>query len=191
MDILGISCFYHDSAACLVRDGVILAAAQEERFTRRKHDPRFLGNAIRYCLEENGITAAELDYVVYYDKPFLTFERLLLSYLAVAPKGLRSWLEAMPLWLGQKIHVPRIIAKEIGYEGDVLYTEHHQAHAASAFYPSPYNEAAILTIDGVGEWATASYGSEKGKDITYLKSFISPIRWGCFIPPSPISLDSR
>ena len=174
MNILGISCFYHDSAACIVRDGVILAAAQEERFSRKKHDPRFPKNAIKYCLEEAGITTKSLDYVVFYNKPFLTFERLLLSYLTVAPKGLRSWLEAMPLWLGQKLNIPKVIQRETGYEGDVLYTEHHEAHAASAFYPSPFNEAAILTIDGVGEWATASYGSGKGNEITLLKELHFP-----------------
>jgi carbamoyltransferase len=174
MYILGISCFYHDSAACLVRDGVIFAAAQEERFTRKKHDPRFPKNSIRYCLEEAGITSKDLDHVVFYDKPFLTFERLLMSYLTVAPKGLRSWLEAMPLWLGQKLHIPKVIQREIGYEGDILFTEHHEAHAASAFYPSPFSEAAILTIDGVGEWATGSYGLGKGRDITLLKELHFP-----------------
>ena len=174
MDILGISCFYHDSAACLIRDGRILAAAQEERFTRRKHDPRFPKNAIKYCLEEAGISAYDLDHVVFYDKPILTFERLLMSYLTVAPKGLRSWLQAMPLWLGQKLYVPKVIRRETGYEGDVLFTEHHEAHAASAFYPSPFNEAAILTVDGVGEWATASYGFGKDKDITLLKELHFP-----------------
>jgi carbamoyltransferase len=174
MDILGISCFYHDSAACLVRDGNILAAAQEERFSRKKHDPRFPTNAIKYCLEEGGLGAGDLDYVVYYDKPFLTFERLLMTYLTVAPRGLRSWLEAMPLWLGQKLHIPKVIKRETGYERDVLYTEHHEAHAASAFYPSPFDSAAILTMDGVGEWATASYGFGKGKDITLLKELHFP-----------------
>jgi carbamoyltransferase len=174
MDILGVSCFYHDSAACLVRDGRILAAAQEERFTRRKHDPRFPAGAIKYCLEEGGISARDLDYVVFYDKPFLTFERLLMSYLTVAPKGLRSWLEAMPLWLGKKLYIPKLIQKETGYEGDVLFTEHHEAHAASSFYPSPFDEAAILTIDGVGEWTTASYGFGKGKDITLIKELHFP-----------------
>jgi carbamoyltransferase len=172
--ILGISCFYHDSAACLVRDGKILAAAQEERFTRKKHDPKFPKNAIKYCLEEAGIAIQDLDHVVFYDKPFLTFERLLMSYLTVAPRGLRSWLESMPLWLGQKLHIPRIIQRETGYEGDVLFTEHHEAHAASAFYPSPFEEAAILTIDGVGEWATASCGFGKDKDITLLRELHFP-----------------
>jgi carbamoyltransferase len=174
MFILGISCFYHDSAACIVKDGNILAAVQEERFTRKKHDPRFPKNAIKYCLEAAGITIQRVDYVVYYDKPFLSFERLLLSYMTVAPKGLRSWLEAMPIWLGQKLYIPKIIKKEIGYEGDVLYTEHHEAHAASAFYPSPFNESALLTMDGVGEWATASYGYGKGNDIRLLKELHFP-----------------
>lgn len=174
MYVLGISCFYHDSAACLAHEGRILAAAQEERFSRKKHDPRFPTNAINYCFHEAGISIQQVDYLVYYDKPFLTLERLLMSYLTVAPKGLRSWLEAMPLWLGQKLNIPKVIKKEIGYEGDVLYTEHHEAHAASAFYPSPFNEAAILTMDGVGEWATASYGFGKGKDLTLLKELHFP-----------------
>lgn len=172
--ILGISCFYHDSAACLLRNGVIVAAAQEERFTRKKHDPRFPKNAINWCLKETDITIENIGYIVFYDKPFLTFERLLMSYLTVAPKGLKSWLEAMPLWLGQKLNIRKIIKKETGYEGDVLYTEHHEAHAASAFYPSPFNEATILTMDGVGEWATACYGFGKGKDITLLKELHFP-----------------
>jgi carbamoyltransferase len=174
MYILGISCFYHDSAACLVKDGYILAAAQEERFTRKKHDPRFPKNAIKYCIEEAGLSIRDLNYIVFYDKPFLTFERLLMSYLTVAPRGLRSWLEAMPLWLGQKLYITKVIKRETGYEGDVLYTEHHEGHAASAFYPSPFDEAAILTMDGVGEWATASYGFGKGKDITLLKELHFP-----------------
>jgi len=172
--ILGISCFYHDSAACLLEDGKILAAAQEERFTRKKHDPRFPKCAIKYCLEEAKITGSELTYVVFYDKPILTFERLLLTYLTVAPKGLRSWLKAMPLWLGEKLHVQKVIQKEIGYDGDVLFTEHHEAHAASCFYPSPFDEAAILTIDGVGEWATASYGIGSGKETRLLKELHFP-----------------
>ncbi len=174
MNIIGISCFYHDSAACLLRDGKIVAAAQEERFSRKKHDPRFPKNALKYCLEESQITINDVDYIVYYDKPFLTFERLLMSYLTVAPKGIISWIKAMPLWLGQKLHIPKTIRKETGYEGEILFTEHHQAHQASAYYPSPFNESAILTIDGVGEWATASYGFGKGKDITILKEMHFP-----------------
>jgi carbamoyltransferase len=172
--ILAISCFYHDSAACLMQAGTIVAAAQEERFTRKKHDPRFPRNAIQYCLSQAGITIHDVDYFAYYDKPLLTFERLLLSYLTVAPKGLRSWLQAMPLWLGQKLHTPKVIKRETGYEGNILFTEHHEAHAASAFYPSPFDEAAILTVDGVGEWATASYGYGKGKEITLLKELHFP-----------------
>ena len=174
MYILGISCFYHDSASCLLRDGHMVAAVQEERFSRKKHDPRFPINAIGYCLEEGDISVPDLDYVVFYDKPILTFERLLLSYLSVAPKGLRSWLEAIPLWLGRKLHVPRVIQQEIGYEKEVLFTEHHEAHAASAFYPSPFEEAAILTVDGVGEWATASYGLGRNNRIALLKELHFP-----------------
>jgi len=174
MKILGISCFYHDSAACLLEDGKVVGAAQEERFTRKKHDPRFPKNAIEYCLKEAGVQVTDLDYVVYYDKPFLTFERLLLTYLTVAPRGLRSWLEAMPLWLGQKLHFPKVMQRETGYEGPVLFTEHHEAHAASAFYPSPFQRAAILTLDGVGEWATASYGSGSGNEIKLLKELHFP-----------------
>ncbi|MEE9165394.1 MAG: carbamoyltransferase N-terminal domain-containing protein, partial [Nitrospinota bacterium] len=174
MYILGISAFYHDSAACLVKDGKVFAAAQEERFTRKKHDPRFPRNAIDYCLKEAGITSKHLNYVVFYDKPFLTFERLLLTYLTVAPKGLRSWLEAIPLWLGKKLHIAKVIQKELGFDKEILFTEHHEAHASSAFYPSPFKEAAILTIDGVGEWATASYGFGKGKEINLLKELHFP-----------------
>ena len=172
--ILGVSAFYHDSAACVLRNGEILAAAQEERFTRKKHDAGFPVNAIDYCLEEVGIEAARLDHVVFYDKPILTFERLLFSYLSVAPRGLRSWLKSMPVWLGEKLHVPRVFRRTIGYNKETLYTEHHQAHAASAFYPSPYDRSAILTIDGVGEWATASYGFGKGNEITMLKELHFP-----------------
>ena len=174
MDILGISCFYHDSASCLLRNGKIVAAAQEERFSRKKHDPRFPNNAIKYCLKEGRIGVRDLDYVVFYDKPIQTFERLLMSYLTVAPKGLRSWLEAMPLWLGKKLHIHKVLRQEIGYEGDVLFTEHHEAHVASAYYPSPFEEAAILTVDGVGEWATASYGFGRGNEITLLKELQFP-----------------
>ncbi len=172
--ILGLSCFYHDSAACLLQGGQIVAAAQEERFTRKKHDPRFPKNAVEYCLAAAGIAINDIDHLVYYDKPLLTFERLLMSYLTTAPRGLRSWLRAMPPWLAQKLHIPRVVKRETGYDGDVLFTEHHEAHAASAFYMSPFNEAAILTVDGVGEWATASYGYGKGSDITLLKELHFP-----------------
>lgn len=163
--ILGISCFYHDAAAVLLRDGEIVAAAQEERFSRCKHDPRFPRSAINYCLAEAGITAVQLDHIVFYEKPLLTLDRLLLTYLTVAPAGLRSWLTAMPLWVGEKLQVAERICKELDWHGEVLFTEHHEAHAAAAFYPSPMEEAAILTVDGVGEWATASYGIGRGNEL--------------------------
>ena len=158
MNILGLSAYYHDSAACLVGDGRIVAAAQEERWTRKKHDHRFPSQAIDYCLREEGLTVRDLDLVAFYDLPFLKFERLLETYLAFAPRGLRSFLQAMPLWIKEKLWLPEKIKKELGYDGPLLFTEHHQSHAASAFYPSPFNRAAILTIDGVGEWATTSWG---------------------------------
>lgn len=155
---LGISCFYHDAAAALVRDGHIVAAAQEERFSRKKGDPSFPLSAISYCLEEGNLSAKDIDTVAYYDQPVWSFERLIHSYLAAAPLGLRSWLTAMPKWLSRKFHIPHIIQDALDYQGSVLFIPHHLSHAASAFYPSPYQEAAILTIDGVGEWATSSYG---------------------------------
>ena len=157
MDILGISAFYHDSAACLVRDGEVIAAAQEERFTRKKHDFNFPENAIKYCLEEGGISGENLDYITFYDKPFIKFERLLQTYLTYAPFGLKSFIMAMPLWLKKKLWIKDYIASELNFKGKILFPEHHESHAASAFYPSPFDEAAILTIDGVGEWTTSSY----------------------------------
>ncbi len=150
MNILGISAWYHDAAACLVQDGRIVAAAQEERFTRRKHDPEFPEHAIRSCLEIGGIGPEDLDAVGFYDKPFLKFERLLETYLACAPKGLRSFHSAMPVWLSEKLFLPDRIRKELGVDVPVHFAEHHMSHAASAFYPSPFEEAAILTVDGVG-----------------------------------------
>ena len=156
--ILGISAFYHDSAACLVSDGELVAAAQEERFSRKKHDHRFPTQAAAYCLREGGIDSSDLEYVCFYDKPWLKFERLLETYLAYAPVGLPSFWKAMPLWLKKKLWMGDLIREEIGFEGDLLYPEHHQSHGASAFYPSPYQRAAVLTLDGVGEWATASWG---------------------------------
>ncbi len=165
--ILGISAFYHDSAAALVVDGRIVAAAQEERFTRKKHDYRFPQNAIDYCLAEAGLEPEQLDYVGFYDKPFLKFERLLETYLAYAPVGFRSFVMAMPLWLKQKLRLPREMS--IGLHGKYkkrfVFTEHHESDAASAFFPSPFDEAAILTLDGVGEWATASFGVGEGSKI--------------------------
>ena len=168
MDILGISAYYHDSAACLVRDGEIVAAAQEERFSRQKHDHRFPENAVSYCLREGRIKPPDLDYVVFYDKPLQKFERLLETYLDYAPGGIRSFLQAMPLWLREKLWIREHIAKQCDYGGKVLFTEHHESHAASAFFPSPFDSAAILTIDGVGEWATSAYGRGHNNEVHLL-----------------------
>ncbi len=167
MNILGISAFYHDSAAALVRDGVIVAAAQEERFSRLKHDSRFPSHAVSYCLDAAGLTPEKLDYIVFYEKPLLKFERLLETYLAYAPRGFRQFLASMPLWLRQKLHLPREMDKALsrGHKGRYIFTEHHESHAASAFFPSPFDEAAILTMDGVGEWATASFGVGRGNKV--------------------------
>jgi carbamoyltransferase len=174
MYILGISAFYHDSAACLVKDGEIIAAAQEERFTRIKHDFSFPKNAIEYCLSEAGIEVKNLGYVAFYDKPIVKFERLIKSYLAFAPLGIKSFLQAMPMWIKQKLFLRDVIKEELAYEGKILFPEHHQSHAASAFYPSPFEESAILTVDGVGEWATTSYGVGKGNKINLLAELRFP-----------------
>ena len=165
--ILGISAFYHDSAAALVVDGDIVAATQEERFTRKKHDAGFPTNAIECCLQQAGLRGDELDYVGFYDKPLMKFERLLETYLAYAPAGFGSFVEAMPLWLRHKLHLPRQLNKGLkgAYKKRYVFTEHHESHAASAFFPSPFDEAAILTLDGVGEWATASFGAGRGNRI--------------------------
>ena len=165
--ILGISAFYHDSAAALVRDGEIVAAAQEERFSRKKHDASFPAQAIEYCLREAGLTPAELDYVGFYDKPLLKFERLLETYLAYAPRGFSSFVKAMPVWLREKLHLPGQMRRGLdgAYRKRFIFTEHHESHAASAFFPSPFAEAAILTVDGVGEWATATFGTGTGNRI--------------------------
>ena len=172
--VLGISAFYHDSAACLLRDGEIVAAAQEERFTRKKGDASFPSHAARYCLQAGGIRASELAYVGFYDKPFLKFERILETYLSVAPRGFASFRMAGPLWLKDKLFMEGDIRLALdGYEGEILYAEHHESHAASAFFPSPFEEAAILTIDGVGEWATATMGVGKGADLQIHKE----LRW--------------
>ena len=163
--ILGISAYYHDSAACLLRDGEIIAAVQEERFTRKKHDASFPARAVGYCLHAAGIQIKDVQYVAFYEKPFLKFERLLLTYLNYAPCGLLSFLKAMPVWLKEKIFIKDTLLKELDYQGDVLFVEHHESHAASAFFPSPYESAAILTMDGVGEWATTTLGVGEGNKI--------------------------
>ncbi|PWT84780.1 MAG: hypothetical protein C5B57_04220 [Blastocatellia bacterium] len=167
--MLGISAYYHDSAACLLADGDIVAAAQEERFTRKKHDAGFPSHAVDYCLSEGGITIDNVDLVGFYEKPLVKFDRLLESYVACAPYGLRSYLMALPLWLTEKLWMSDGIAKALGYKGEVRFGEHHESHAASAFYPSPFEEAAIVTMDGVGEWATSSIGAGRGREVTLLR----------------------
>ncbi|MFA5158896.1 MAG: carbamoyltransferase [Candidatus Omnitrophota bacterium] len=174
MNILGISAFYHDSAACLVRDGEIVAAVQEERFSRKKHDFSFPKHAIDFCLKKGGIKTSGLDYVAFYDKPFLKFERILETYLAYAPHGIASFLQAMPLWIKQKLWMKDYIQTELKFNGKIIFPEHHESHAASAFFPSPFQEAAFLTMDGVGEWTTTSYGVGKGNKIDILAEIKFP-----------------
>ena len=178
MNILGISCFYHDSAACLLKDAEIVAAVQEERFTRKKHDFEFPVNSINWCLSEAKINVDDIDFIVFYDKPLIKFERILETMLAYAPRGLRQFIQAMPLWLKQKLWIPEIIKKELNYQGKILFTGHHESHAASAFYPSPFKQAAFLTMDGVGEWGTASLGIAKGREIKILKTLDFPQLFG-------------
>ena len=173
--ILGISAYYHDSAACVVDDGVIVAAAQEERFTRKKHDFNFPSHAVSYCLRAAGLEKADdLDYVVFYDKPIVKFERLLETYTRYVPHGIQSFMMAIPLWVKKKLWMRENIRDELDYDGPVLFTEHHESHAASAFFPSPFESAAILTVDGVGEWATASLGIGEGNRIRILKEIHFP-----------------
>jgi len=175
LHILGISAFYHDSAAVLVTDGDIRAAVQEERFTRRKHDLEFPENAINFCLKSNKLLARDLDYVVFYDKPFLKFERILETYLHYAPRGFKSFRKAIPLWLKRKLWIKSLIAEELPhFQGKILFTEHHHSHAASAFYPSPFDRAAIITTDGVGEWTTTSVGYGEGNKIKILQEIYFP-----------------
>ena len=178
--ILGISAFYHDSAACLVRDGEIVAAAQEERFTRVKHDPDFPVRAVEYCLREGGIDAKDLHCVGFYDKPLLTFERLLETHLGTAPLGLRLYWKSMRVWLEKKLWIPQLIQEQLGCDVPVLFSDHHESHAASAFYPSPYREAAIATLDGVGEWTTTSYGYGRDAEIHTLADIKFPHSLGLF-----------
>lgn len=166
--ILGISCFYHDSAAALIKDGEIIAAAQEERFSRKKHDFNFPTNAVRYCLEEGGLKPEDLSFVAFYDKPFLKFERILLTYLSYAPFGFWSFYKAIPLWLKERLWTSILVSEKLDFQGKLLFTEHHESHAASCFYPSPFREAAILTMDGVGEWTTTSIGIGEDNDFKIL-----------------------
>ncbi|MFH1957016.1 MAG: carbamoyltransferase [bacterium] len=174
MNILGISAFYHDSAACLVQDGKLAAAAQEERFTRKKHDFSFPKNAINFCLQSKGLKSKDLNFVAFYEKPFLKFERILETHLNYAPLGIRSFLKSMPLWIKQKIWMKEFIAEETGFDGKIIFPEHHESHAAAAFFPSPFQEAAFLTTDAVGEWATTSYGTGKDNGIRILSEIDFP-----------------
>ena len=174
MNILGLSAFYHDSAACLLQDGKIIAAAQEERFTRKKHDASFPKNAVEFCLQKGGIQVSDLDYVGFYDKPFIKFERILETYLGIAPKGIKQYLAAIPIWLKDKLWTRTNIRNKLGYSGTVLFAQHHESHAASAFFPSPFQEAAILTMDGVGEWATTSIATGKDNKIELLQELHFP-----------------
>ena len=180
--ILGISAFYHDSAACLLVDGKIVAAAQEERFTRKKHDSEFPLNAIQFCLREGGLVGADVDHVVFYEKPLPKFERLLETYLAYAPKGFRSFAMAMPVWLTEKLFQKRNLIKaleanvgaDVDWSSKILFSEHHLSHAASAFYPSPFESAAVLTMDGVGEWPTTSLAIGSGSQLEIVKEIHFP-----------------
>jgi carbamoyltransferase len=173
MNILGISAYYHDSAACLVQDGKIIAAAQEERFTRRKHDPNFPIKAIDYCLSEGGISKSDLDYVAFYDKPHLKFDRIFQTFAAYAPRGIGTFTKAFPLWIEKKLFIKQEIERELKFSGEILFPEHHESHAMSAFFPSPFHEAAVLTLDGVGEWATTSIAIGKGNAL----DIVSDIRF--------------
>ena len=174
MNILGISCYYHDAAAALVKDGNIAAAAQEERFTRKKHDPSFPRNAIEYCLKEAKIELSDVDIIAFYDKPFLKFERILETYLGYVPRGIRSAWKALPIWIKEKLWISDLIRNELDFEGKLLFPEHHESHAASAFFPSPFEKAAVLTMDGVGEWATSSIGYGEENKLTLLKELHFP-----------------
>ena len=166
MYILGISAYYHDSAACLIKDGEILFAAQEERFTRKKHDSSFPSRAIRFCLNEAKITSHDVSVVSFYEKPFLKFERLIETYLDYVPIGFPSFLKAIPIWLKQKLWIKDLIRQELSGRYEILFPAHHASHAASAFYPSPFKESAIFTVDGVGEWQTCTFGVGRDTDIT-------------------------
>ncbi|MGD8396369.1 MAG: carbamoyltransferase [Candidatus Eiseniibacteriota bacterium] len=174
MNILGISAFYHDAAAALYRNGALVAAASEERFTRRKHDAGYPEHAIRYCLEEGGIGVGDLDYVGFYEKPLIKFERILYTYFSTFPRSYRSFLRAMPLWLKEKLWIPGTLRHRLGYGGPLLFSDHHESHAASAFLVSPFERAAILTVDGVGEWSTASLGRGEGTRIELLREIRFP-----------------
>ena len=189
MRVLGISAFYHDSAAALIEDGHLASAAQEERFTRKKHDSGFPEKAVQFCLDRAGIKMADIDYVAFYDKPFLKFERLLETYLAFAPKGFASFVSSLPVWLKDKLFQKSVITKALGdlwgkdinWSSRLLFSEHHMSHAASAFFPSPFDRAAVLTMDGVGEWTTTSLAVGSGNQLIVQKEIHFPHSLDCFI----------
>ena len=191
MYILGISAFYHDSAACLLKDGQVIAAAQEERFTRIKHDFHFPKESIKFCLAEAGITIKDVQYVSFYEKPYLKFDRLIKTYLMNAPRGMKSFITAMPLWIQEKLWIGREIRDKLGFKGKMFYPEHHQSHAASAFYPSPFQNAAILTMDGVGEWATSSYGIGNANKLDIKNTIRFPHSLGLLYSALPIIQDLK
>ena len=180
MNILGISCYYHDSAAALIQDGKLIAASHEERFTRKRHDSDFPTNAIEYCLREGKITINDIDYIGFYDKPLVKFDRILQTYIATWPRSFASFFKAMPVWVNEKMWIPQTIKKKLGYDGPILFAEHHMSHAASAFLVSPFDEAAIITLDGVGEWDTTTFGIGKGTSIDLLKTIHFPHSLGLF-----------
>jgi carbamoyltransferase len=202
--ILGLSAYYHDSAAALVSDGHIVAAAQEERFTRKKHDPRFPINALKFCLDAGQLTLDQVQYVVFYDKPLVKFERLLQTYLSYAPRGFRSFVSAMPVWLKEKLYLKQLLRKELEQASGMprkalpplLFTEHHQSHAASAFFPSPFERAVVMCLDGVGEWATSSVWRGNGHTPRFplCGKSIFLILWACSIrhlPTTPALRSTR
>jgi len=174
MYILGISCYYHDASAALLKDGMIVAAVQEERFTRKKHDFSFPINSIKYCLESQGIKIEDVSYIGFYEKPYLKFERVLSQHLEMFPWSLKTFISSIPSWLNEKLRVVKKIKKELGYKGDVIFIEHHLAHAASSFLVSPFEKAAVLTVDGVGEWTTTAYGMCEGNEIHLMKDIRFP-----------------
>jgi len=174
MYVLGISCYYHDSSAALIKDGKVIAAAEEERFTRKKHDTTFPEHAVSYCLKHAGIRIDQVDHIGFYEKPLLKFERLLHQYIETFPKSWWTFCRTLPSWVNEKLRVPKTVRKKLGYKRDIFFIEHHMAHAASSFLTSPFNEAAILTVDGVGEWATTTYGHGKGNKIDLLKDIEFP-----------------
>ncbi len=180
MNILGISCYYHDAAAALVRDGRLVAAAHEERFTRKRHDAGFPTNAVQFCLREGKMGIGDVDYVGFYDKPLTKFDRMLQTYIATWPFSYLSFLKAMPVWINEKMWIPQTLRRELGYEGPVFFAEHHMSHAASAFFVSPFESAAIITLDGVGEWDTTTFGFGKGSEIRLLRTIRFPHSLGLF-----------